>query len=456
MWKRSVVVLALGLVGADCMCSRDRDREGKEPVAQTPASPLPQETTPKRDSAEDNAQRMFAQGRSTFRLDTFGDEAFWGGSIRLHDAIQGEQRGGVGSGVTPRAALTLGLKLDSEALPVGVAAQLRAGRAELDTVETMLELLRQDAIVGVRAFFSTEDPKRLRAIGVTCAFCHSTVDDSIAPGVGRRLDGWPNRDLNIGAIVARSPDLSVLSGLLSVDDAGVRKVLASWGPGKYDAMLLLDGKAFRPDGRSAATVLPPVFGLAGIGLQTWTGWGSVPYWNALVANTQMRGKGVFFEPRLDDKVRYPLAAKHKLGRLRAERDEITGKLAALHLYQLALPAPKPPVGSYDPARSIRGDALFNGAARCATCHMPPLYTEPGWNLHEPKEIGIDDFQAKRSPTGRYRTAPLRGLFAHPKGGFYHDGRFATLLDVVAHYNKTFKLGLDGEQQADLVEFLKSI
>jgi len=453
MWKRSVVVLALGLVGADCMCSRDRAREGEEPVAQQPVSPLPK---PKRDSAEDNAQRMFAQGRSTFRLDTFGDEEFWGGSIRLHDAIQGEQRGGVGSGVTPRVALTLGLKLDSEALPVGVAAQLRAGRAELDTVETMLDLLRQDAIVGLRAFFSIEDPKRLRAIGVTCAFCHSTVDDSIAPGIGERLDGWPNRDLNIGAIVAMSPDLSVLSGLLNVDDAGVRKVLASWGPGKYDAMLLLDGKAFRPDGRSAATVLPPVFGLAGIGLQTWTGWGSVPYWNALVANTQMRGKGVFFEPRLDDKVQYPLAAKHKLGQLRAERDEITGKLAALHLYQLALPSPKPPAGSYDPARSSRGDALFNGAARCATCHVPPLYTEPGWNLHEPKEIGIDDFQAKRSPTGRYRTAPLRGLFAHTKGGFYHDGRFATLLDVVEHYNKTFKLGLDGEQQADLVEFLRSI
>jgi len=282
------------------------------------------------------------------------------------------------------------------------------------------------------------------------------VDDSFAPGIGKRLDGWPNRDLNVGAIVNLSPDLSALVKLLGVPEATVRQVLSSWGPGKFDAQLILDGKAFRPDGKSAATLIPPAFGTAGINLATWTGWGSVTYWNAFVANLEMRGLGTFYDPRLRDAEQFPIAAANGFDNVRNTPDRITPKLGQLHFYQLGLLAPKPPVGSYDAAAAARGQALFEGAARCATCHVPPLFSEPGWNLHTGAEIGIDDFQADRSPERRYRTAPLKGLFAHSKGGFYHDGRFATLADVVSHYDATFGLALGTAQQSDLVEYLKSL
>jgi hypothetical protein len=282
------------------------------------------------------------------------------------------------------------------------------------------------------------------------------VDDSFAPGIGRRLDGWPNRDLNVGAIVALAPDLSPLTKLLGVDADGVRKVLKSWGPGKYDAELVHDGKAMRPDGKSAATLLPAAFGLAGVNLHTYTGWGSVTHWNAYVANTQMHGKGVFFDPRLDDKDRYPIAAKAGFGNIRNNPDMVTPKLAALHFYQLAIPAPTPPAGSFDAAAAKRGEAVFNSQARCATCHVPPIFSEPGWPMHTAEEIGIDDFQAGRSPDKRYRTTPLRGLFARTKGGFYHDGRFATLDAVIDHYDQHFKLKLTADQKKELVEYLKSL
>ncbi|HEX2122558.1 MAG TPA: hypothetical protein VHL59_13040, partial [Thermoanaerobaculia bacterium] len=286
--------------------------------------------------------------------------------------------------------------------------------------------------------------------------CHSVVDDSFAPGIGNRRDGWANRDLNVGAIIALAPDLSSVASLLSTDEATVRKVLNSWGPGKFDAELLMDGKAFRPDGKPAATLIPPAFGLAGINLHTWTGWGSVTHWNAFVANLEMNGRGTFWDPRLNDPVKFPIAARAGFGNVRPETDLVTDKLAALHFYQLALDAPKAPAGSFDAAAAARGKTLFAGAARCATCHVPPIYTEPGWNMHTPEEIGIDDFQAKRSPDERYRTAPLRGLWTHQRGGFYHDGRFATLRDVVDHYDRHFSLELNERQKLDLVEFLKSL
>jgi cytochrome c peroxidase len=236
----------------------------------------------------------------------------------------------------------------------------------------------------------------------------------------------------------------------------VRTVLNSWGPGKFDAELILDGKAFRPDGGSAATLLPPAFGLAGVNLHTWTGWGSVTHWNAFVANLEMHGQGVFYDPRLNDADKFPIAAREGFGNVRNDPDLITEKLAALHLYQLALPAPKPPPDFFDHEAAARGEALFVGEAGCASCHVPPLYTEPGWNMHTPEEIGIDDFQANRSPDERYRTAPLKGLWTHMKGGFYHDGRFATLLDVLNHYDDHFELDLSDQEKADLVEFLKSL
>jgi hypothetical protein len=253
-----------------------------------------------------------------------------------------------------------------------------------------------------------------------------------------------------------SPDVSALTNALEVNETAVREVLQSWGPGKFDAELILDGKAFRPDGKSAATLLPAAFGLAGVNLHTYTGWGSVTHWNAFVSNLEMHGQGTFWDPRLNDTNTFPLAAKKGYGNMRTTNDVITSKLAALHFYQLSIPAPRPPSTNFNADASARGQTLFTAKAGCATCHVPPLFTEPGWNMHTPAEIGIDDFQANRSPDKRYRTTPLKGLFAREKGGFYHDGRFATYADVVNHYNEHFSLGLTAEERADLVEYLKSL
>jgi hypothetical protein len=294
------------------------------------------------------------------------------------------------------------------------------------------------------------------------------VDDSFAPGIGHRLDGWASRDLNVGAIVALAPDLSPFEDLLGVDRDTVVAVLSSWGPGKFDAELVLDGKAFNPQQVSndvvtgtnvpGATLLPPAFGLAGVNLHTWGGWGSVPYWNAFVANIEMHGKGNFYDPRLDNAAQFPIAAANGFGNIQNSTDLITSKLPALHAYQLSLLAPQPPEGSIDPDAEARGQALFaaGGKANCASCHVPPLFTEPGWNLHSPAEMGIDAFQADRSPDLMYRTAPLKGLWTHTKGGFYHDGRFATLLDVVNHYETLFSLGLSEPEKSDLIEYLMSL
>jgi mono/diheme cytochrome c family protein len=401
-----------------------------------------------------HAVNSIDNGRQIFRYDTFGDEAFWGGTLELHQTIQGEQFGGIGPGLSPQTALELGLKVDVDALPRSVIRQLRQGQVDLTDPAVTLLLLQEDAVVGVTGFFN--DQGTLDAVGIQCALCHSTVDDSFAPGIGNRLDGWANRDLNVGAIIAFAPNLQPLADLLGVDVATVEEVLLSWGPGKFDAELVLDGKAFRPDGGPAATLIPPAFGLSGVNLHTWTGWGSVTHWNAFVANLEMNGQGTFYDPRLDDADKFPIAAANNFGHISNDPDLITPKLADLHLYQLAIPAPKPPEGSFDAEAAARGEALFDGKANCASCHVPPLYTEPGWNMHTPEEIGIDDFQANRSPDERYRTAPLAGLWTHTKGGFYHDGRFATLQDVVDHYNSHFGLGLTQEEINDLVEYLKSL
>jgi hypothetical protein len=286
------------------------------------------------------------------------------------------------------------------------------------------------------------------------------VDDAFAPGIGRRLDGWANRDLNVGAIVSMAGNLKPLTDALSVDEATVKKVLASWGPGKFDAELNLDGKAFRPDGKPAATLIPEAFGHAGHNLHTWTGgWGNVTYWNAYVANLELAGQGIFYDPRLMDAKKYPVAAKLGFGNKRAKTmadDKITSKLAALQFYQLAIPAPPAPDSIYDKNMAARGKTLFNGKAQCASCHVPPLFTEPGWNTHKPADICIDDFQSGRSPENTYVTQGLKGLWTHMKGGFYHDGRFATLLDVVNHYNNCKKLNLSEGEKKDLVEYLKSL
>jgi len=387
------------------------------------------------------------EGRRTFRYDNFGNEVFWGDQLRLHEAIAGAANGGVGPGVSPAAALELGLKVDVEALPESLVRDLRRGKVDLEDPAITVALLSLDAVVGVRGF--VEDG-RLTSIGITCALCHSTVDDSFAPGIGRRLDGWANRDLDVGAIIASSPSLEPFVRLLGRDESSIRKDLEGWGPGKFDAHFILDGQ-------SAPVLIPPAFGLAGVNLHTSLGWGSVTHWNAFVAVLEMQGQGTFYDPRLNDPVKYPIAALNGLFDVRPDEDLVTTKLGPLHLYQLAIPAPKPPKKSFDAAAAERGEAIFNEKADCARCHVPPLFTEPGWNMHRFDEIGIEGAHAARGPEDEYyRTTPLRGLWTRMRGGFYHDGRFATLEDVVAHYDGLFGLGLSAAEKADLVEYLKSL
>jgi hypothetical protein len=430
------------------------------------------------DRVRTNAVDLFLDGRRIFRFDTFGDEEFWGGKLRLHQAIQGSRFGGVGAGISPSAALGLGLKVDVDALPRSVIQGIRARRVNLNDPATTLTLLKLNAVVGLKGHFAGN---RLDSIGITCALCHSTVDNSLAFGIGHRLDGWANRDLDVGSIIAAAPDLSVVTQLLGVDRPTVEKVLKSWGPGKFDAELFLDGKAFNPQqvsngvvtgtNVSGATLLPNAFGLAGYNQHTWTGaWGTVPYWNAFVATLEMHGKGRFFDPRLNDASKFPIAAANGLADLNKDLspddDQVTSKLPALQFYQLAIPAPKPHAGrDFNAAAAKRGDELFSGKAQCNRCHVEPLWTEPGWNLHEPDEIGIDSFQADRAPDGVYKTQNLAGLFVREnglymkpanKGRFFHDGRFATLLDVVNHYDAFFHLGLTSPEKRDLVEYLKSL
>lgn len=444
----------------------------------------------KRDTVASNASQLVNQGRKTFRFDTFGDQAFWGDTLGLHQAIEGSALGGVGPGLSPAAALTAGLKVDVDALPSNLVESIMHGQVNLNDPATTLTLLKANAVVGVTGIFNSNGT--LQSVGIQCALCHSTVDNTVPlcpsalqqnPGtgcVGHRLDGWPNRDLNVGAIIALAPNLSSVTTLLNVAIPGisqtdVRNVLNSWGPGKFDAELFLDGKAFNPmqvtdhvttgTHVSGAVLIPPAFGLGGVNLHTWTGWGSVPYWNAFVGNLEMHGSGRFWDPRLSDATRFPIAAHFGFGDLphiSPDDDMVTSKLAALQFYQLAIPSPQPPSGSFDAAAAKRGDALFSGKAQCNNCHVEPLWTDPGWNLHTPDEVCIDNFQANRAPDMRYRTSPIGDLFTHSKGGFYHDGRFngpsitAALNAVVDHYNTCKSLNLTNNEQSDLVQYLLSL
>ena len=432
-----------------------------------------------KDPVSASALQLVAQGRQIFRFDTFGDQAFWGDTLKLHQAILGSTMGGFGPGVSPKTALTVGLKVDIDALPSNVREQLLHGQINLNDPAVTVDLLKLNAVVGLTGFFTGGT---LSSLGIQCAICHSTVDNSqpalcagaITPNpgtgcIGHRLDGWPNRDLNVGAIISLSNNLTVIDNLLNASDATVRNVLASWGPGKFDAELFLDGRAFNPmqitDGVTTsthfpgATLIPPAFGLGGVNLHTWTGWGSVPHWNAFVANLEMHGKGRFWDPRLNNASQFPIAAANGFGDLphiNPDDDLITSKLQALQFYQLAIPAPQPPAGSFDEAAAKRGDELFSGKAKCNNCHVEPLWTDPGWNMHTHNEVCIDDFQASRAPDDRYRTSPIGDLFTHFKGGFYHDGRFPDLAHVVDHYNTCKSLGLTPSEKSDLIQYLLSL
>src|SRR3569833_370923 len=346
---------------------------------------------------EKNMKEMFDKGKAVFRFETFGDEIFWTDQLQLQKAIADLKHGGTGKGLTPKEAVDAGLKVDLAVLPKFLRKKIKEGKFLNDPWVT-LELIKINAVLGVVGKF--DGSGNLKTIGITCASCHSTVKD--ASGIGKRLDGWPNRDINVGTIISMAPNLHPLAKALDMDVATLKKVLASWGTGKFDAELNLDGKAFRPDGKSVATLIPEAFGHAGHNLQTWTGgWGNVTYWNAYVANLELHGQGQFYDPRLMNKVQYPVAAGAGRGGGGRGADFISDKLAALQFYQLAIPPPKPPKGSYDEQAAARGAILFTGKAKCASCHVPPLFAEPGWSALKADEICIDDFQSNRSPDKSY-------------------------------------------------------
>lgn len=348
--------------------------------------------------------------QATFRHDTYGDEALWTDVLRFHEVVET---------ISPETALAVGLKVDADVLPDGLLES-----ADLSDPATTVALLKLDAVVGVKAEVSADN--RVTRFGITCALCHSDVDDSVAPGVGVRRDGWPAKDLDPGLILSLSPFFD--------DKPQLRAELQSWGPGMYDPYWNLDGI-------SDPVVIAPAYGLKDVALETYTGEGPVSYWNAYVAITQMGGQGNFEEPLLNISVT-------------ADPDLVTPKLPALLEYQESLVAPPPPEGSFDAEAAARGQQLFEGKARCSGCHLGPQLTDAGVTLHEAHEIGADPLYATRTITRRYRTTPLRALWQHPP--YYHNGEFETLEAVVDHYDLVLNLGLASDEQSDLVQFLKSL
>jgi mono/diheme cytochrome c family protein len=393
----ALALVGVGAVGSAVACSGD-----------APTEPRPEQLDP----------ALVAQGKDIFRFDTFGDEKYWTDTLRMHEVIQ--------AAVSPAAALGVGLKVDIDSLPQAVRDALAAGKVDLSSPATTVTLLKLNAVVGLKGQVQTVNGRdSLVRIGITCALCHSTVDNSFTKGIGRRLDGWPNGDLNPGAIVALSPAVA----------ENVKAVLRTWGPGKYDPRINFDGQ-------STPLVLPPAYGLLGVDKETFTAEGPVSYWNAYVAVTQMHGQGNFSDPRLGiNVVQSP--------------DLVTPKLPALRQYQLSLQKPAPPAGSYDVAAAERGRAVFTGAGQCATCHAGSTFTDVNTGkLHAPSETGMDPRYAARTAGKAYRTTPLRGLWQHAP--YFHDGSAKTLADVVAHYDRARSLRLTDQQQRDLVEYLKSL
>ena len=365
------------------------------------------------------------EGRDIFRFDDFGSHVFWTETARLNELIE--------TAVTPNFALgTLGLKVDGEVITPEVLASLPEGA--LDDPATTVRLLELDAVIGLKA---TVDDGALVNVGLTCALCHTQVDDSVAPGIGRRLDGWPNRDLDVGLILASLPGLPAIAEEIGVSAAALEADFLDWGPGYYDARVNVDGRVDDPE-----PVIPPAYGLRGIGLETFTGEGPVSYWNNYVAVTQMHGIGSFIDPQLGLEIRVP-----------PQEDQVRHKLPALRRYQFTLTSPAPPMGSFDPEAAERGRAVFEGDGRCASCHAGPQYTDHGV-LHAPEETGMEPTWAERGTTGGYRTTPLRALWQHAP--YFHDGSAATLVDVVEHYDSHLQLDLSEAQKEDLVEFLRSL
>lgn len=360
-----------------------------------------------------------ARGRNIFRFDTFGDETFWTDTLRMHEVIR--------TGVSPATALSVGLRVDVAALPASLRAALKAGQVNLNDPAVTVALLKLGAVLGVIG--EVDNNNTLKRVGISCALCHSTVDNSFAPGIGERLDGWPNRDLNVGAIVALSPALTPAQ----------KAVYQSWGPGMYDPRFNIDGK-------NIPVVIPAAFGLRNVSREIYTGDGPVSYWNAYVAITQMHGHGRFVDPRIGVSVNNP-------------PDLVSSKLDALRNYQFSLTTPLRVRGTFDPAAAERGRVVFAGAAKCATCHTGATFTDVNMGkLHSPAAVGQNAAYALRSATKLYRTTPLRGLWRPPllDGPYFHDGSAKTLADVVNHYVQHFSLPLTAQQKGDLVEYLKTL
>ena len=400
------VSLTMGLlVGALAGCSSQSAREepGRMPTGAGPAR-------------DDRSPQTLAEGQRVFRYETFGDEQFWTDTARMHEVVQ--------KSVSPKTALSVGLKVDAAAIPPDVAQAIKAGQVDLESPATTVTLLKLNAVVGLQGTVKTVGGKdTLVRLGITCALCHSTVDNSFAPGIGQRKDGWPNRDLNVGAIIALSPAVT----------ATQKAVYNSWGAGKYDPRFNIDGK-------STPLVLPPAYGLADVKNETFTAEGPISYWNAYVAVTQMHGHGNFSDPRLGIDIRQ-------------SPDMVGPRLAALRSYQHSLPSPPPPEGSVDVAAAERGRALFSRS--CSACHVGGNGTDNNdGKLHTPAETGMDGAYAARTANKAYRTTPLRGLWQHAP--YFHNGSAATLQDVVAHYNRVRRLRLTPAQEQDLVEYLKTL
>ena len=400
-WGVAVLVL-IGLGCASALAACDNGPTTPPPVQLEPLDPA-----------------LVAQGQQVFRFETFDDERFWTDTARMHEVVA--------SAVSPALALQVGLKVDADALPQAVKDAIVAGQVDLNSPATTVTLLKLNSVVGLKGTVTQTAAGKdtLTRLGITCALCHSTVDNSFAPGIGKRVDGQPNHDLNVGAIVALSPAIP----------ASAKAIYNSWGPGRYDARFNLDGK-------SIPVVIPPAYGLNGVAKEIYTGDGPVSYWNAYVAVTQMHGQGSFQDPRLGiNVVKSP--------------DLVTPLLPALRQYQFSLSVPRPDPSTIDAAAAARGKALFAGAATCARCHSGTLLTDVNQGvLHSPAEIGQDAQFAVRSATGKYRTTPLRGLLGHAP--YFHDGSAKTLADVVVHYDQLLKLGLSTQQRADLVEYLKTL
>ena len=382
-----------------------------------------------RRGGQPSADARVPEGQAIFRFDTFGDEQLWTDFLRMHEVIPR---------VDPATALDVGLKVDVEALPPAIVRALRAGEVPLDDPAVTIELIRLNAVVGIKG--TVNEAGQLTRVGITCALCHSTVDNSLTRGIGKRLDGWANTDLNVGAIVALSPAL----------DLDTKREFNTWGPGKYDPRHhYFNGTTIVAlPSPTVPVVIPPIYGLRNVGFETYTADGPISYWNSYVGVGQMGGKGDFSDPRLGIFIDQ-------------EPDLVTPKLAALLKYQVGLDIARPPAGSFDRQAANRGRTLFRGAAGCATCHAGPTFTDvldgPDPRvplLHDPDEVGMDATYARESATGGYRTTPLRGLLQHAP--YFHDGSARDLEAVVTHYNRVFRLRLTAAQQSDLVEYLKSL